>query len=57
MMHSPGRADLEKVAQAICKHSATPLETLLRHAGNALVSNRTPLQTANEELEMQEFAP
>jgi hypothetical protein len=56
LMHSQRHAGPAKALQAICKRSVMALKTPLPDAGNKLVLNRKPLQSANEVLKMPEVA-
>jgi hypothetical protein len=56
LMHSQRNAGLERPIQAVCEHSAMPLETPPPYAGNKFVSNRKAPQSANEAVKMQEIA-
>src|SRR6266516_2765546 len=55
-MHRPRRANHSESTQTVYKHSATPLETPPRWAGNGLVSNRKPARSTNEAAKMQKSA-
>src|ERR671936_1844931 len=52
--HRPQRANHPEPIQT--RHSATPLETPPRRAGNPLLLNRKPAYSTNDAARMQKFA-